>query len=254
MWLYVGYMVSHDRNVALVTGANRGIGREVARQLAGRGLTVVIGSRDLSAGQVVADELAASGGSVTAVRLDVVEQGSPASAIDEIVLRFGRLDVLVNNAGRFIEVDAADTTGDDLRAVFETNLFGAAETIRAAIPRLRRSAGARIVNVSSTTGSLTLAAGGADLGGDASLRLAYATSKTALNMLTVQYHRAFQEDPTLRHIKINAGTPGYTATDMNGGRGTRSVEEGARVIVELASLPDDGPSGGFYNDQGPVAW
>ncbi len=126
--------------------------------------------------------------------------------------------------------------------------------IRATLPLLRQARSARIVNVTSTTGSLTLTAAGTDFGGDATKRLAYSTSKTALNMLSVQYACAFQQDPTLKHIKINAGTAGYTATDMNRGAGGRSVEDGARVIVELACLDDEGPSGGFFNDNGAVAW
>jgi NAD(P)-dependent dehydrogenase (short-subunit alcohol dehydrogenase family) len=195
-----------------------------------------------------------SGATASALRLDVTEPGGPAAAIGAILDNYGRLDVLVNNAGRIIEVPAVETTAEDLRAVFDTNVFGAAEMVRAALPLLRQSSQARIVNVTSTTGSLTLTAAGTDFGGDATKRLAYATSKTALTMLTVQYHRAFQEDPILKHIKINAGTPGYSATDMNRGEGGRSVEDGARVIVDLACLQNDGPSGGFFNDQGAVAW
>lgn len=247
-------MAQHTQPVALVTGANRGIGREVARQLAERDLAVVVGSRDVQSGQAVAGALTRQGARASAVPLDVTVPGSPFEAVRLIEGRLGRLDVLVNNAGRIVEASAVDTTADDLRAVFETNVFGAAEMVRAALPLLRTSPGARIVNVSSTTASLTLTAGGTDFGGDAALRLAYSTSKAALNMLTVQYDRAFQADPALRHVKINAATPGYTATDMNRGRGQRTVEQGARIIVDLALLAADGPSGGFFNDAGPVPW
>jgi NAD(P)-dependent dehydrogenase (short-subunit alcohol dehydrogenase family) len=141
-----------------------------------------------------------------------------------------------------------------LREVFETNVFGCAEMIRVALPLLRQSSWPRIVNVSSTTGSLGLTAAGADFGGAADQRLAHATSKAALNMLTIQYHRAFQHDQSLRHLKINSATPGYTATDLNRHRGTRTVEQGAQIIVRLALLDDSGPSGGFFNDAGPVDW
>jgi NAD(P)-dependent dehydrogenase (short-subunit alcohol dehydrogenase family) len=110
------------------------------------------------------------------------------------------------------------------------------------------------VNVSSTTGSLSLTADGTEFGGDAAHRIAYSTSKAALNMLTLQYARAFAADPQLAHIKINAVTPGYVATDMNRGQGTRTVSEGAKVIVEFATLGDDGPSGEYHNDRGPVPW
>jgi NAD(P)-dependent dehydrogenase (short-subunit alcohol dehydrogenase family) len=231
-----------------------GIGREVARQLVARGVTVVVGSRDIAAGQTVAEEIATEDVAASAVRLDVTEAGAHERAIAEVTDRYGRLDILVNNAGRIVEADAVETTAPVLRQVFETNVFGVAEMIRASLPLLRRSAAARIVNVTSTTGSLSLTAGGTDFGGNADRRLAYSTSKAALNMLTIQYHRAFRFDDALRHIKINAGTPGYTATDMNQGRGARTVEEGAGIIVELALLPDDGPSGGFFNDDGSVAW
>ena len=245
----------HDRIVALVTGANRGIGLEVARQLAGRGMTVVFGARDLEEGRAVSEDLRAAGYRTGVVRVDVSESGNPATAIGEVAEKFGRLDVLVNNAGRTLDVEAIETSAEDLRTIFETNVFGAAEMIRASLSLLRRSNSARIVNVSSTTGSLTLTAAGTDFGGDASRRLAYSASKAALNMLTLQYHRAFQNDPSLCHIKINAATPGYTATDMtHHGAGARPVGDGARVIVELASLSDVGASGGFFNDQGSVVW
>lgn len=247
-------MASTQQRVALVTGANRGIGREVARQLVARGVTVVVGSRDVAAGQAVAEEIATDEAAASAVRLDVTAAGAHERAIADVTDRHGCLDILVNNAGRLVEADAADTTASVLRQVFETNVFGVADMIRASLPSLRRSAAARIVNVTSTTGSLSLTSHGTDFGGNADQRLAYSTSKAALNMLTIQYHRAFRLDDTLRHIKINSGTPGYTATDMNEGQGTRTVEQGARIIVELALLPDDGPSGGFFNDDGPIPW
>ncbi|HVT69422.1 MAG TPA: SDR family NAD(P)-dependent oxidoreductase, partial [Trebonia sp.] len=160
----------------------------------------------------------------------------------------------VNNAGISAMAPAGETDGVTLRQVLDVNVIGVADTIRAFLPLLQRSAAPRIVNVSSTTASLTLTAAGTDFGGDAATRLAYSTSKAALNMLTVQYANAFRRDPGLSRIRINAATPGYVATDMNGHRGTRTVEEGARVIVQLAALPADGPTGGFFNDQGAVPW
>jgi NAD(P)-dependent dehydrogenase (short-subunit alcohol dehydrogenase family) len=243
-------MVYHDELVALVSGATRGIGREVARQLAARGVRVAVGCRELGAGQAVAAALPAA----HPVPLDVTVPGGAADAVTATADLFGRLDILVNNAGRTVDATAAETTAAVLRRVFEVNVFGAADLIGAALPLLRESPAARIINVSSTTGSLALTAGGADFGGDADRRLAYAVSKSALNMLTVQYHRAFQGDPALRHIAVNSATPGYTATDMTGGRGTRTVAQGARIIVDLALAADGGPSGGFYNDAGAVPW
>jgi NAD(P)-dependent dehydrogenase (short-subunit alcohol dehydrogenase family) len=208
-------MVYHDGLVALVSGATRGIGREVARQLAERGVRVAVGCRDVEAGRAVAGPLDGA----HPVVLDVTAPGGAAAAVAATAERYGRLDILVNNAGRTAEATAAGTTAAVLRPVFEVNVFGAVELIGAALPLLRSSPAPRVVNVSSTTASLALTAGGTDFGGDADRRLAYAASKTALNMLTVQYHRAFQSDPALRHI-----------------------------------APAGGPSGGFYNDAGAVPW
>lgn len=240
--------------VALVTGANRGLGRETARQLAHKGVTVLLGSRDLDDGVRVARELATDGADVRPVRLDVTDAVGLADLADRIRRDHGRLDILVNNAGTFTGVLAVETTAPPMRDIFEVNVFGVVTAVHALLPVLARSEAPRIVNVSSTVGSITLTADGADLPGDASRRLAYASSKAALNMLTVQYARAFARDPGLGHVKINSATPGYTATDMNRFQGIRSVRDGARIIVDLALLPDDGPTGGFFDDQGPVLW
>jgi NAD(P)-dependent dehydrogenase (short-subunit alcohol dehydrogenase family) len=237
--------------IALVTGANKGLGRETARQLASLGMTVLLGSRDSGRGASAAATL---GPGTHPVRLDVTDSASLRAAAEEIGDTHGRLDVLVNNAGVSVAVPAGETDGATLRQVLDVNVIGVADTIRVFLPLLRRSAAPRIVNVSSTTASLTLTAAGTDFGGDAAGRLAYSTSKAALNMLTVQYANAFRRDPGLSHIRINAVTPGYVATDMTGHRGARTAEEGARVIVQFAALPDDGPTGGFFNDKGPVPW
>jgi NAD(P)-dependent dehydrogenase (short-subunit alcohol dehydrogenase family) len=254
-----------DRRVALVTGGNRGIGREVARQLAAAGVTVVIGSRDLAAGERAAKEIQAElasdgrdGPEVTAVHLDVTargdESGNAHSAAEEIARRHGRLDILINNAGRMIEVLPPDLTGKDLEAAFITNVGGVAETTHACIPLLEQAEAPRIVNVSSTTASLKLTTEDKDFGGDHSVRAAYSTSKAALNMLTLHYNKAFQADESLRHIKINAITPGYVATEMTHGLGTRTVEQGARALVTLALRGEDSPTGGYFNEDGPLPW
>lgn len=240
--------------VAMITGANRGLGREAATQLAGIGYHVLVGSRQAESGQAVAGELTAAGLSATAVAIDVTDSRSVLAAAQTVEREHGRLDVLVNNAGALVETSAAQLTAAELRKTCEVNLFGVANAVHEMLPPLRRSPNPRIVNVSSTTGSLSLTAAGTDFGGDAASRIAYSTSKAALNMLTLQYARAFAADPELAHIKINAVTPGYIATDMNQGRGTRTVAQGVRVVVDLATIDRDGPSGEFRNDQGPVAW
>ncbi len=258
-------MRKSDRRVALVTGSNRGIGREVARQLAEAGVTVVIGSRDLAAGEQAAKEIQAEltsdgqdGPEVSAVRLDVTargdEPGNAHSAADQVAERYGRLDILINNAGRMVEVLPQDITGKDLEAAFITNVGGVAETTHACLPLLKQAETPRIVNVSSTTASLKLTTEGKDFGGDHSVRAAYSTSKAALNMLTLHYNKAFQTDESLSHIKINAITPGYVATEMNHGLGARTVEQGARVLVKLALKCEDSPTGGYFNEDGPLPW
>jgi NAD(P)-dependent dehydrogenase (short-subunit alcohol dehydrogenase family) len=245
--------VMADRPVALVTGANKGLGKETARQLVARGMTVVLGSRDPERGIAAARELGVDG-AVLPVRLDVTDPASVDAVADRLRREYGRLDVLVNNAGTVVDQLAVGTTAVEMRCTYEVNVYGVVTVIHAMLPLLRASAAPRIVNVSSTTASLGLTSGGTDFGGDADRRLAYSSSKAALNMLTVQYARAFAKDPDLSHIKVNSVTPGYVATDLTRYRGTRTVEQGAQVIVRLATLPDDGPTGGFFNDQGPVPW
>jgi NAD(P)-dependent dehydrogenase (short-subunit alcohol dehydrogenase family) len=256
------YLPEHSggivRELVLVTGANKGLGKETARQLAHRGMAVLLGSRDLDRGRRAAEELAGAvgpaGGPVLPIQLDVTDPDSVKAAAEHVHTTHGRLDVLVNNAGVFAGARAADTTVTELRDQFEVNVFGVVTVTHAFLPLLRRSAAPRIVNLSSTTASLTLTADGVEIPGDTSTRLAYASSKAALNMLTVQYAKAFRADPALAHILVNAAVPGFTATDMNDHRGIRPVRAGARVIVDLAVLPADGPTGGLFDDRGPVPW
>ena len=241
--------------VALVTGANKGIGTETVRQLARLGAGVFLGSRELARGEAAAEQLRAEGLSVTPIRLDVTDSASVHAASARLEADCGRLDILVNNAGTLVAGPAAALTADQIRETFEVNVFGVVTAVRTLLPLLRQSCSARIVNVSSNTGSLGLTSDGTEFGTAADQRLAaYAVSKGALNMLTLQYARAFVQDPALSHIKINSAAPGFTATDLNQHRGTRTVEEAARIIVELATLPEDGPAGGFFNDQGVVPW
>lgn len=258
-------MATTQRRVALVTGANRDIGREVARQLAQSGIDVIVGARDLEAGKRAAkeigEELAERGydaGLLDAVHIDVAarrnEDGNPHGAADEVESRFGRLDILINNAGRMIEENVVDLRGAHVEEAFSTNVAGVVETTHAFLPLLKSSPMPRIVNVSSTTASLSLTTENRDFGGDHDVRAAYSISKTALNMLTLHYNKAFQADETLGHIKINAITPGYVATEMTHGLGTRTVEQGARALVTLALRGEDSPSGGYFNEDGPLPW
>ncbi|TMD71647.1 MAG: SDR family oxidoreductase [Chloroflexi bacterium] len=230
-----------QERVAIVTGANRGIGLEVTRQLADLGYTVVLGSRDLGKGEAAAKKLQV-GDRVMARRLDVTEQSTIDRLRDEIATTFGSVHVLVNNAA--IHYDTWENAADaDLRTVQEaldTNLFGAWRMCQAFIPLLRKSKHGRIVNVSSEAGSLASMGAGAP---------AYAVSKVALNALTRMLAAELRRD----RILINSVCPGWVATDM-GGPGGRPVREGAASIVWAVELPDGGPTGGFFRDGRPVPW
>jgi NAD(P)-dependent dehydrogenase (short-subunit alcohol dehydrogenase family) len=243
-----------DGTVALVTGANKGLGKEVVRQLAGLRMTVYLGSRDAARGAAAAAGLCGDGLNVVPIQLDVTSDESVAAAAEELSGRHGRLDVLVNNAGIVIHRSTLDITAQEMRETYETNTFGVVRVTHAMLPLLQAAPQPRIVNVASTTASLTLvSAPDSPLGRDDSI-LAYASSKAAVTMLTVQYSNAFRRSAPHAHIRINAATPGYVATDLNNHSGPRTVEQGAKIVVWLATLPQDGPSGGFFNDDGPVPW
>ncbi|MFN8075097.1 MAG: SDR family oxidoreductase [Kineosporiaceae bacterium] len=237
--------------IALVTGATKGIGFEIARQLGAAGVTVLVGARDADRGEHAVAQLAAGGADAAAVRLDVTDAASVAAAAAWIDERYGRLDALVNNAGIALEAPgpASGTSVDVLRATYETNVFGVVAVTNAMLPLLRRAPAARIVNVSSGLGSLTQTTGPDAVWSRYPL-LAYASSKTAVNALTVQYANELRGTP----IKVNSADPGYCATDLNRHSGPRTAAQGAAVSVRLALLPDDGPTGEFHDDDGPVPW
>ncbi|MCO6000226.1 SDR family NAD(P)-dependent oxidoreductase [Actinoallomurus rhizosphaericola] len=231
----------------LITGANKGLGFETARRLIAAGHTVYIGSRDAERGRRAAERLGAR-----MVLLDVTDDASVAAAVKTIEAD-GGLDVLVNNAG--IEgrtpdggvVGAAETTADLMREMFETNLFGLVRVTHAFLPLLQRSAAPVVVNVSSGLASLARAtAEGTPVYGYPGI--AYPASKTAVNMVTVQYAKAFPQ------MRINAVEPGYTATDLNAHTGIQTVEEGAEIIVRMAQVGPDGPTGGYFDIEGPLPW
>jgi NAD(P)-dependent dehydrogenase (short-subunit alcohol dehydrogenase family) len=226
------------RPVAVVTGANRGIGLDVCRQLAELDYDAVLGSRDLTKGSRAAAGL----DSVTACQLDVASDESVTAAAAWVADRFGRCDVLVNNAAILYDTWARAATADldVIREAIETNLLGAWRTTLAFLPMLRRAPHARIVNVSSEAGSLASMGGGPP---------AYQITKAALNALT----RTLAGELRSARILVNATCPGWVATDM-GGPGGRPVEHGAASVVWGVTLPDDGPTGGFFRDGRPLAW
>ncbi|WP_331719311.1 SDR family oxidoreductase [Streptomyces sp. NBC_00158] len=241
-------MTQHPRTVALVTGANKGIGRETARQLGLRGMTVLVGARDTARGERAAAGLRQDGVDARVLTLDVTREESVGAAAVAVEETYGRLDVLVNNAG-VVEDDLppSATTAALAARIHATNVLGVIATTHALLPLLRRAPAGRVVNLSSRLGSLAKAA---DFGSPHRLLLAYNSSKAALNSLTLHYAREFEGTP----LKFNSATPGYVATDLNGHQGTRTVEEGARIVVALATLGEEGPTGGFFDDAGPVDW
>lgn len=239
-----------DGQIALVTGANRGIGLEIARQLGQRGMAVVVGCRDPRRGDAAAADLRSAGLDAVAVHLDVTVQASIDRAATWLERTYGRLDVLVNNAVHSGAASGApaDTTAADMRAAYEVNVFGPVALIHAVLPLLRRSPQARIVNVSSTVGSITCSADPAGRYA-AYNHLPYDSSKSALNAATVAYARALRADGIL----VNAVCPGPCATDLNRD-GHRSAADGARIAVAMATLPPGGPTGTFRDDEGLLPW
>ncbi|GAA3164440.1 MULTISPECIES: SDR family oxidoreductase [Streptomyces] len=239
-----------EQTTALVTGANKGIGYEIAAGLGALGWRVGIGARDAERRAAAVARLRESGADAFGVPLDVTDDASVRAAARTVEDRAGRLDVLVNNAGITGAVPQSPTTVDPatVRAVVETNVIGVIRVTNALLPLLRRSPSPRIVNVSSGTGSLTRqTTPGTDTG---PIAVAYAPSKTFLNAVTVQYAKELRET----NILVNAVCPGYCATDLNGFSGTRTPQQGAAAAIRLATLPDDGPTGGFFEDAGPVPW
>ncbi len=249
----------HHTEIALVTGANKGIGRAIAEQLAGLGLTVVAAARDGRRGEDTAAQLRAGGADVHPITLDVTDPATIEAAAGQIARRFGRLDVLVNNAGiagpaggRGRQIPGSADL-DVIRAVFETNFFGVIRVTDALLPLLRRSPAARIVNVSSGTGSLHHKTDPAHYMSKLPAAAAYPVSKTALNALTVQYAKALADD----HIMVNAVAPGACATDFTRNLPypvTRTAAQGAAIAVRLATAGPGGATGGFFDDDGPVPW
>ncbi|MFZ1971988.1 MAG: SDR family oxidoreductase [Candidatus Acidiferrales bacterium] len=249
-----------NKPVALVTGANQGIGFQIAKDLAARGFTVLVGSRNFERGEAAAKQI---GPEARALQLDVTNQASITAAEKRIRKEFGRLDVLVNNAAisntsKRAEMSVQDyakltrpsnVSLDEMRAVWDTNVFGVLAVTQAMLPLLREAPAARIVNVSSGVGSLTRNSDPA-YAYRSIFGPVYPASKTALNAITLAM--AIELEST--GIKVNAACPGYTKTNLNNYTGTRTIEEGAREPVRLALLDANGPTGTFSNEEGPLPW
>ena len=236
--------MAQSQRIALVSGANRGIGLETVRQLAQQGILAIIGSRDPARGEDAARPLQEAGLPVETVALDVADADSIQQAVHTIDERHGRLDILVNNAGVFLD-DRSDTVFDldidTLERTLVVNLYGPLRLSQSAVPLMRRHDYGRIVNLSSGLGQLS------DMGSGLG---AYRISKTALNALT----RMLAADTQGENILVNSLCPGWVATDMGGPNAKRTVQETAPGIVWAATLPDDGPNGGFFRDRQPIDW
>jgi len=244
-------MQSQTARLALITGANKGIGFEIARQLGKAGHRVLLGARDASLGEAAASTLKAEGIDVRFINIDLSKPATIQTAATTIEADYGRLDVLVNNAGIADRADGppSKTSIDAVRRIFDTNFFGTLAVTQAMLPLLRNSSSGRIVNISSGLGSLVL-------NGDPSWEfsqakfLGYNSSKAAVNMLTVQ----LADELRNTGIKVNSADPGFTATDLNANRGRQTIPEGAAAAVRLALLPNDGPTGGFFSASNPEPW
>jgi NAD(P)-dependent dehydrogenase (short-subunit alcohol dehydrogenase family) len=239
------------RKIALITGANKGIGFEVSKQIARTGVTVLMGARNKAAGEEAVAKLIAEGLDARFLHLDITDAATVAAAAAKIEADFGHLDILVNNAGIVDHADGPPSTASlgAVERTLRTNFFGPIAVTQALLPLLRKAPAARIVNVSSGLGSLTQN-GDPNYFGAFAKFLGYNSSKAALNMLTVQLAYELRDTP----IKVNSADPGYTATDLNDNRGTQTVEEGSAETVRLALLPDDGPTGTYSDKDGIVPW
>ena len=243
-------MPSTGKRIALVTGANKGIGFEIARQLGKADSTVIVGARNPELGREAAAMLSGENIDARPIQIDVDQEKSVQDAARTIAREFGHLDILVNNAGVADREDGPPSTTklEAVERTLRTNFLGALSVTQAMLPLLGKSTAGRIVNVSSGLGSL-------DRIGDPSREfqtryLGYSASKAALNMLTVQLARELWQTG----IKVNSVDPGYTATDLNQHRGTQTIEQGAAEPVRLALLSEDGPTGGFFSSAGRVSW
>ena len=242
-----------SKTIALVTGATRGIGLETVRQLAEKGLHVLLAGRDSAKAADAAATLRAEGLDVGSVALDVTDEQSIAAAVKDVEARHGRLDILVNNAGIIVDdlsKPPTEQTPATWRKTFDTNLFGLVAVTQAFLPLLRISTAGRIVNVSSLLGSISQHLDPASPIYDFKGPVSYNVSKTAVNAYTAQLAYALRDTP----IKVNTIHPGYVQTDMNAGNGEIGIPDGAKTSVELALIGADGPTGGFFHLGRTIPW
>ena len=232
-----------ERRLALVTGGNKGIGLEVCRQLAGLDIEVILTARSKDRGQTAVQQLETEGLAVLFHQLDITDQNSVRRLVKTLADEYGRLDILVNNAGIFIDrgIQIKEADLSLVRQTMETNFYGPLRLCQMLVPLMERNHYGRIVNLSSTMGSLHR------MGGTA---IGYRTSKTAINTLT----RVLASELQGSNILVNSVDPGWVHTDMGGSHAPRSLEQGAETVVWLATLPDDGPTGGFFRDKRPYDW
>ena len=245
--------MSDSREIALITGANKGIGFEIARQLGAKGIIVLIGARDRARGDEAARRLQSEGIQATAVHLDVTDESTISKAAAFIDKTYGKLDMLVNNAGISLKEGRVPPSELDLgvfKKTYETNVFGLFAVTKAMLPLLRRSDTGHIVNMSSPMGSLTLTSDPNSLYAQMPQLLAYCSSKTAVNAITVFFANELRQT----NIKVNAVSPGYVATDLNDHQGFLTPQQGAILPVAIATLTADGPTGRFFEGDGVVPW
>ncbi len=238
-----------NKKVVLITGANKGIGLETAKTFLDHEYTVIIGSRNIEKGKQTLVDL--DNPNATFVQIDITSETSIKKAKDTIEKDFGKLDALINNAGVWLDfgMPMLEVSMNVIEDTFKVNTFGVIATIKHFLPLLKKSKEARIVNVSSGLASLTQNSD-PDYEYYAYKSLAYSTSKTALNAITILF--AYELKDT--NIKVNSADPGYCATDLNGKTGPRTPKQGSKVIVNLATLPDNGPNGGFFDENGKIEW
>lgn len=240
-----------EQKIALITGANKGLGFETARQLGRQNVKVLIGARDETRGREAVEKLQKEGFDAEFVLIDVTNEKTLEAVAEYVEKTYGKLDILVNNAGITVEYGLApgEINLEKIRETFDTNFFGVIAVTKNFLPLVKKSESGRIVNVSSGLGSLTLHSDPNSPYYDIK-PVAYNSSKAALNMFTVILAHELKDTK----IKVNSADPGYTATDLNHNSGPKTVEEGASIIFDLATLPESGATGGYFDDHGVVPW